>query len=69
MEIVLYSTGCPKCRILETKLKQKNIKYDIVEDVDIIQKKGILSVPALEINGQLKNFSESFEWVNNIERR
>ena len=27
MEIILYSTNCPKCKILEKKLTEKNIKF------------------------------------------
>ena len=33
MDIILYSTGCPKCKILKKKLEDKNIDY--VESDDI----------------------------------
>ena len=33
MNVILYSTHCPKCCVLEKKLKQKNISYDEVNDI------------------------------------
>jgi glutaredoxin len=32
--ITLYSTGCPKCKVLETKLNNKNIEFNVNTDVD-----------------------------------
>ena len=53
MQVILYSTGCPKCNVLKAKLDNKNIKYDVVSNVDIIMSKEISTVPVLEIDGQL----------------
>lgn len=62
--IILYSTGCPRCRVLETKLKEKNIDYVLKNDVDEMLEKGIQSVPALEVNGNILHFKEALQWVN-----
>mgnify|MGYP002515511892 CR=1 FL=1 len=62
--IILYSTGCPRCRVLETKLKEKNIDYVFKNDVDEMLEKGIQSVPALEVNGNILHFKEALQWVN-----
>ena len=64
MGIVLYSTGCPKCRVLETKLKAKGIGYAEINDVDVMEAKGIMNLPMLEVDGQLKNFNEAMTWLN-----
>lgn len=64
MKITLYSTGCPKCKVLTTKLDNKNIKYSVVSDVDIITAKDIFTVPVLEINGVIYNFKQAIDWVN-----
>lgn len=64
MQVILYSTGCPKCNVLKAKLDNKNIKYDVVSNVDIIMSKGISTVPVLEIDGQLLEFKKSVDWVN-----
>ena len=62
--VILYSTHCPKCRVLETKLKQKNIHYEECNDADEMLSKGIQSVPALEIDGELLDFGDAVKWVN-----
>lgn len=63
-QIVLYSTGCPKCRILESKLKSKNIEYTEFNDVEEMIKKGLSSVPWLEVNGEMMDFNKANQWIN-----
>ena len=64
----LYTTHCPKCKVLETKLKKKNIPYEEIEDIDIIQKKGFDNLPILELdNGDLLDFVTANKFVNSLE--
>lgn len=49
--------------MLESKLKQKNINYDEVNDVDVMVDRGFTSVPKLEINGVVYDFKEAVEWI------
>lgn len=65
MNIVLYSTGCPKCRVLEAKLKTKNIEYSEITDPDVMLEMGMLSVPVLEVDGERMQFKQAVDWVNN----
>ena len=60
----LYSTGCPKCRILEAKLKQKNINYNEISDTTVLMENNIFSVPVLELDGKFYNFVEAVSFVN-----
>ena len=62
--IIFYSTHCPKCRILELKLKQKNIEYEECNDIEEMLSKGIETVPVLEVDGQLLDFGNAVKWVN-----
>ena len=62
--ITLYSTHCPRCRVLETKLTQKNIEFNVVTDVNKMDLLGIQSVPVLEVDGKLLNFTDAVTWVN-----
>ena len=64
MEVTLYTTFCPKCRVLETKLKQKGIEYKEITDVDIMTEKGFMSVPMLEVDNFVMNFTEANNWIN-----
>lgn len=65
MTVTLYSTHCPKCNVLEKKLKQKNISYEEVNDIEIMKDKGYLSVPILEVNGVSMDFKTASDWINN----
>ena len=64
--IILYSTGCPKCEILKKKMGEKNISYTEINDIDIINEKNITFVPMLEIEGKLLNYRESVGFINSI---
>lgn len=37
--IKLYSTGCPKCRIIKMQFDNKNIPYEIINDNNEIENK------------------------------
>ena len=63
MKVVLYSTHCPKCKVLETKLTQKRISYEENNDVNLMQEKGFISVPKLEVDGIIYDFKEAVEWI------
>ena len=61
--IKIYSTGCPKCKVLIKKLNEKNIKYEECNDKEIMKAKGIQFLPVLEINGDLLDFKQATEWI------
>lgn len=65
--IVLFSTGCPKCRVLEQKLNQKNIDFTISDDIDEVIEKGFMSAPILKIDDEYLDFGNAVKWVNNQE--
>lgn len=62
-DVILYTTHCPKCMVLETKLKEKNINYYICEDLDIMEQKGFISAPMLETNEKVMTFGEALQWL------
>ena len=62
-KIILYSTHCPKCTILEKKLKDKGVIYDEVNDVDYMVKLGFTEVPMLVINDRIMGFNEAVKWI------
>ncbi len=67
MQVILYSTGCPKCKVLEAKLNRRKIEYQTVTDVDVMESKGFMSVPMLEVDGEIMNYREAVDWVNEYE--
>ena len=66
-EIILYSTGCPKCKILEKKLQSKGVYYTKNTSIDEMESLGFTNVPILCVNGQFLDFGEAVKWANNYE--
>ena len=64
MIVTMYSTHCPKCQVLEKKLQQKNIEYNVVTDTLEMGRMGIRSLPVLSVNSELLDFKKAIEWVN-----
>ena len=61
--IKLYSTGCPKCHVLERKLDDAGLEYIKVTDIAEMKSKGITSAPMLEIDGKFYDFSQSLKFT------
>lgn len=66
MSVTLYSTNCPKCQVLETKLKTANVDYELVTDEDLMIEKGFMSAPILEVDGEPMEFGDAIRWVNTV---
>ena len=62
-EIILYSTGCPKCSVLTKKLNAAGISFTEKTDVDEMLALGIKSAPVLSVNGELMDFSTANVWL------
>lgn len=65
--ITLYSTGCPKCNVLEKKLTAAGIEYEVVTDekviADVCETVGTDYLPILEVNGEYYDFAAAITWV------
>lgn len=66
MEIIFYSTHCPKCKVIETKLKQAGLKYTEVDDVDEMIKLGFRVAPVLKVDDRVLNFAEANKFLNEV---
>ena len=64
MNVVMYSTGCPKCKILKKKLDEKKVVYEEETDIEKMKSKGIERVPVLEVEGKLFSYSEAVKLIN-----
>jgi len=64
--VILYSTGCSKCKILKEKLDSKSITYQICDDTELMIQKGFRSVPMLEVDGVLMDFLQANNWIKEI---
>lgn len=64
MKVILYTTHCPKCTVLEKKLTSKNIPYEEVTDVDLMINKGFDAMPVLEVDNTIMDFKTANTWIN-----
>ena len=64
MSTILYTTHCPQCKVISAKLDNKNIPYEIEEDIDVMREKGFLSAPNLEVDGVVYNFNEARKLID-----
>lgn len=71
--ITLYTTHCPKCNILQQKLDQKQIEYEIVDNEETVveygKSIGILSTPILDVDGMNFDFNNALKWLASKEQK
>ena len=63
--IVLYSTGCSKCQVLEKKLNKDGIEFTISNDIDSLIEKGFMSAPVLRVDDEYLEFKDAVNWLKN----
>lgn len=71
MITVYGKEGCPKCFIIETKLKKLNKEFQVVHDgskvVDFLNKNKIGdNLPITDNDGIIMSFVEMNKWINKI---
>ena len=64
--ITIYSTGCPRCKVLIKKMENVGLtKFDLISDTTEMTRLGITAVPMMQVDGgALMNFNEAINWVN-----
>lgn len=62
--VMLYSTGCPKCKVLEKKLNMKKIEYQKNNSVMEMIALGFTQAPILQVDETFMNFAEAIAWIN-----
>lgn len=65
-DIVLYTTHCPMCLMLERKLKEKNINYIEISNTNEIKEAGIKNVPVLKVDNKTMDSYDAMQWIKNI---
>ena len=68
MKAVLYTTNCPRCKVLESKLSSVRIEFEKATDVDEMIEKGFETAPVLEVDGTAMGFKDAVEWIKKVEK-
>lgn len=63
--VTLYTTGCPRCMVLEKKMDEKGVEYEKVTDQDIMIEKGFSAAPIVDVDGTIMQFKDAVDWINN----
>ena len=61
--VTLYTSKCPRGIVLEKKLDEAGITYEVFDDVDEMSKMGITTVPMLKVDDTMMNFKEAVKWI------
>ena len=64
--IILFSSGCPKCKVLKQKLDDRKIEYEVSENFDELIEQNLQTVPVLKVNGEYYQFGEAIKEVNEL---
>lgn len=64
MNIILYTVDCPKCKVLEKKLNNANISFEVCKDTKLMAEKNISKLPMLEVDGEMLTFKEAVDMIN-----
>lgn len=62
-KIILYEHGCPRCKVLKSKLDQKGVQYENISDIEVMKAKGFTEAPKLEVDGTIMDFKTAVEWI------
>lgn len=65
---IVYTTHCPKCNVLETKLKRASIAYDVTDDIQPVIDAGFTSAPVLydKIEEKFYPYTDAIKLINGI---
>ena len=64
MNIILYTVDCPKCKVLEKKLNNANISFEVCKDTKLMAERNIIKLPMLEVDGKMLTFKEAVDMIN-----
>lgn len=65
MKVILYSTHCPVCKGVEMKLNKRKISYELNTDEEEMKILGLVTAPALSVDGELKIGKKIHEFIDN----
>jgi len=66
----LYTTKCPKCILLERKLKEKGVEFEVVDNLEEVTKMansvGVSSVPFMVVDNKFMDYNDSMSCINSL---
>lgn len=67
--MILFSTNCPQCKVLEMKLEKKGIEFEICNDISELIEMGIKRAPILKLDsGEYLAFPDAIKYINEVDK-
>lgn len=64
MKIVLHTTNCPQCSVIESMLNKVGLEYEKNYDTEIMLELGMASAPGLSIDDAPPMlFFDALQWI------
>jgi len=63
-KVIFHTTGCPKCKVLKTKLDKAGVVYEVNDDVEKMKALGLMSAPWLGVGDELLDFGAACKWAD-----
>lgn len=64
--VTLYSTNCPKCKIIEAKLKQLGLEYKVITNIEEMKTLGITTAPVMCVDDKKYDFNNSIRYLKEV---
>lgn len=64
--VVLYTLGCPNCKMLKMLLDKKGISYTLNNSKEEMEALGIKSIPMLQVDGEMLDYERAKQWLKTI---
>ena len=61
--IILYSTDCPRCKLVKQMLDIHHVPYTEITDKQAILDRDFDSVPMMDVNGKMMDYSGILTWL------
>lgn len=65
-KVILYTTHCPRCKVLADKLSEKHITYEEFTDKQKMLEMGMDMMPVLQIGNAQYGFKEAMKVVGGM---
>lgn len=66
MVVKLFSNGCPKCKILKSKLDEKGLQYETSDNIQEVINLGFRTVPLLVVDDSIMDFNKAITWIQGM---
>lgn len=63
MNVILYSTGCPRCSMIKRVLDSKKVEYTEINDIDKMTELGFTTVPMLDVDGDVMSYAKATKFL------